>query len=191
MALTVQSFPSELGWMAFIREGRILKALAFGHPSPAAALAALALPDSAEHRPNAEDELVGRLQAYAAGEADDFRDVELDLAHLTAFQRQVVAQCRRIRWGSTLTYGELAARAGSSGAARAVGSVMACNRYPLIVPCHRVVGSAGSLGGYSAPDGLRMKRRLLELEGAMPAAKAEASTKARPRKKPVPLLSGF
>ena len=191
MTLTVQSFPSELGWMAFVREDRILKALSFGHPSQAAALAPLALPDSAEHLPNADDELVGRLQCYAAGEPDDFRDVELDLGHLTGFQQQVVAHCRRIRWGSTLSYGELAARAGSGGAARAVGSVMACNRYPLIVPCHRVVGSGGSLGGYSAPDGLRMKRRLLTLEGALPLAAPKPAAKARRPKKPAPLLTGF
>jgi methylated-DNA-[protein]-cysteine S-methyltransferase len=63
------------------------------------------------------------------------------------------------------TYGDLAAAIGSPGAARAVGSVMARNCFPLIVPCHRVLGAGGSLGGYSAPDGLRMKRRLLAMEG--------------------------
>ena len=66
--------------------------------------------------------------------------------------------------GLTRTYGELAAECGSPGAARAVGSVMAKNRYPLIVPCHRVLAAGGELGGYSAPDGLKMKRRLLEME---------------------------
>src|SRR5437762_530922 len=65
-----------------------------------------------------------------------------------------------------LTYGDLSAAAGAPGAARAVGNVMAQNRYPIIVPCHRVVGSAGSLGGFSARDGISMKRRMLEMEGA-------------------------
>ena len=95
----------------------------------------------------------------------DFSDVPLALDHLTPFGRRVVAACRRIPWGQTRSYGELAAECGSPGAARAVGSVMAKNRYPLIVPCHRVLAAGGELGGYSAPDGLKMKRRLLAMEG--------------------------
>jgi methylated-DNA-[protein]-cysteine S-methyltransferase len=105
------------------------------------------------------------LARYAAGEAVDFSQVPLDLDHLTRFARRVVAACRRIPRGQVRTYGELAAACGAAGAARAVGSVMAKNRFPLIVPCHRVIGAGGGLGGYSAPDGLRMKRRLLALEG--------------------------
>jgi methylated-DNA-[protein]-cysteine S-methyltransferase len=108
--------------------------------------------------------LVQRLSAYAEGRADTFLDVSLDLSHLTDFQREVVTLCRHIGYGKTLSYAELAARAGSPRAARAVGNVMRTNRFPLLVPCHRVVGSAGALGGYSAPDGLRMKERLLRME---------------------------
>jgi methylated-DNA-[protein]-cysteine S-methyltransferase len=81
--------------------------------------------------------------------------------------------------GRVRTYGELAAAAGSAGAARAVGSVMAKNRHPIIVPCHRVVGSAGSLGGFSARDGINMKRRMLELEGA-PITKPQRVSCAKP-----------
>ncbi|MEO1971721.1 MAG: MGMT family protein, partial [Pirellulaceae bacterium] len=62
-----------------------------------------------------------------------------------------------------ISYAGLAVAAGSPAAARAVGNVMRTNRYPLLIPCHRVVGS-GSLGGYSAPDGLDMKQRLLQME---------------------------
>jgi methylated-DNA-[protein]-cysteine S-methyltransferase len=97
---------------------------------------------------------------------DSFLDVRLDLADYSPFQSAVVQHCRRIPIGQTITYGELARRAGSPGAARAVGQVMACNRFPLIVPCHRVVGANGSLGGFSARNGLNMKRRLLRIEGA-------------------------
>jgi methylated-DNA-[protein]-cysteine S-methyltransferase len=89
------------------------------------------------------------------------------LTHLSAFQNRVVRTCRRIGRGRVKSYGELASACGSPGAARAVGNVMATNRYPIIVPCHRVVGSAGSLGGFSARDGINMKRRMLEMEGAM------------------------
>jgi methylated-DNA-[protein]-cysteine S-methyltransferase len=92
----------------------------------------------------------------------------IDESPWTPFQKRVIDVCRSIPWGSTLTYGQVAALAGSPGASRAVGSVMAKNRFPLIVPCHRVIGSNG-LGGFSAPDGLKLKSRLLANEGTIPA----------------------
>jgi methylated-DNA-[protein]-cysteine S-methyltransferase len=111
-------------------------------------------------------ELVAGLRHFAEGEPVDFSDVPLALDHLTPFARRVVAACRRICWGQTRSYGDLASECGAPGAARAVGTVMAKNRYPLVVPCHRVLAAGGALGGYSAPDGLRMKRRLLAMEAA-------------------------
>ena len=110
--------------------------------------------------------LVERLRAYASGDCVEFSDVQIDVARLTPFRRRVTAACRAIRYGETLTYGELAAAAGSPRAARAVGSCMAANRYPLIVPCHRVVAAGGRLGDFSAPGGVATKRRLLAMETA-------------------------
>ena len=112
--------------------------------------------------------LIAKLKLYAAGENIGFADAPLSLDHLTTFGAKVIARCREIPWGATSTYGDLAGAAGSPGAARAVGSVMAKNRYPLIVPCHRVLSAGGAIGGYSARDGLTMKRRLLAMEGASP-----------------------
>ncbi len=109
------------------------------------------------------------LALFAAGKPRSLAEIPVALEHLTEFQQKVIAACRAIPWGEVRTYGELAAQVGHPGAARAVGTVMSSNRYPLIIPCHRVVGSAGGLGGYSAPDGLSMKRRLLLLE--QPSAK--------------------
>ena len=108
--------------------------------------------------------LVRRLEAYAEGAMQDFGDVAIDPGPQTEFGRLVIDHCRRIPPGSTLTYGQLAARAGRPRAARAVGQCMASNRIPLIVPCHRVVGADGGLRGYSANGGLRLKRNLLDLE---------------------------
>jgi methylated-DNA-[protein]-cysteine S-methyltransferase len=164
-------FASDLGWMALAFRGEQLTRLTFGHPSAAAAVASLDADDNWTHV-NTSDvpawvtELANRLQSYAAGNEERFDDVPLDLAHLSDFQRRVVCACRRIGRSRVRTYGDLAAVAGSAGAARAVGNVMANNRYPIIVPCHRVVGSAGSLGGFSARDGVSMKQRMLEMEGA-------------------------
>jgi methylated-DNA-[protein]-cysteine S-methyltransferase len=165
------TFPTQLGWMALAADGERLVRLTFGHPSAAAAAASLdldgdwAATDRRDLAPAMAD-LVERLERYAAGEEVSFADVAVDLSNLTEFQQRVVRQCRKIPRGRTRTYGELAAAAGNPGAARAVGSVMARNRLPIVVPCHRVVGSAGSLGGFSAPEGLSMKERMLAMEGA-------------------------
>ena len=85
--------------------------------------------------------LVRRLQAFASGRPDPLRDIPVDPGRLSAFRRRVLNQCRRIPYGSTMSYAELAAKAGSPRAARAVGNCMAANRTPLLVPCHRVVRS--------------------------------------------------
>jgi methylated-DNA-[protein]-cysteine S-methyltransferase len=163
-------FPSDLGWMALAWNGEQLRRLAFGHPSAASAVASLEVDDdwttaNVAHSPEWIAELATRLQSYAAGNDEHFDDVPLDLSHLSEFQSRVVRACRRICRGRVQTYGQLAAAAGSAAAARAAGSVMAKNRFPIIIPCHRVVGAAGSLGGFSARDGVSMKRRMLEMEG--------------------------
>jgi methylated-DNA-[protein]-cysteine S-methyltransferase len=164
-------FASELGWMALAWKGESLTRFTFGHPSAAAAIASLEADEgwttsAVKSAPKWIGELAERLQSYASGNDECFDDVPVDLTHLSAFQTRVVRTCRRIGRGRVQSYGELAVAAGAPGAARAVGNVMAQNRYPIIVPCHRVIGSAGSLGGFSARDGISMKRRMLEMEGA-------------------------
>ena len=178
-------FASELGWMALAWQDHCLTRLTFGHPSRAAALASLeadgiSTAPSETSPPDWIEDVASRLQSYAAGKEERFDDVPVNLSHLSAFQTRVAKACRRIGRGRVRTYGELAASCGSPGAARAVGNVMAKNRYPIIVPCHRVVGSAGSLGGFSARDGISMKRRMLDMEGATVARKS-----AKPRREAV------
>jgi methylated-DNA-[protein]-cysteine S-methyltransferase len=98
-----------------------------------------------------------QLAAYFAGEADDF-DVDLDLQG-TPFQRSVWAELLRIAPGTTCSYGDIARRLGTPSSGRAVGSAVGRNPVSIIVPCHRVVGSTGSLTGYAA--GLDRKTALL------------------------------
>ncbi|MCH7808963.1 MAG: MGMT family protein, partial [Chloroflexi bacterium] len=90
--------------------------------------------------------------------------VRLDWTGITPFRRAVLEECARIPPGETRSYGWLAEQVGHPRAARAVGRVMATNPWPLFVPCHRVVGSDGSLHGYGG--GLPMKDALLRAEGA-------------------------
>ena len=160
-------FTTSLGWMAMVGSGRILKQLAVGHDSPGGAMAALDPELTRGARTtNWNPALVRRLRAYARGKAESFRGVVVDLGWQTQFQRRVTACCGSIPRGQTMSYGEVAAKAGSPGAARAVGQCMATNRAPLVIPCHRVVRSDGGLGGYSGPGGQKLKLHLLELETA-------------------------
>jgi methylated-DNA-[protein]-cysteine S-methyltransferase len=112
------------------------------------------------HHPLAE-----RMRAWFAGSRDTFDDVELDFDGFTPFQEGVVETLRGVPYGEVVTYGELAALAGHPNAQRAAGSVCAHNRFPLVVPCHRVVAADG-IGGYG-PSGIEYKRRLLEIEGVV------------------------
>lgn len=109
--------------------------------------------------------VVELVRAYFAGDPVSFDDVTLDLGWATPFQARVAAALRAIPYGETVTYGELAALAGHPNAQRAAGTFCAQNRFPLFVPCHRVVAADG-LGKYGSL-GLDYKRRLLELEGAL------------------------
>lgn len=108
--------------------------------------------------------LAGRLSEYFSTGCLEWDLASLDWRAITPFHREVLERCAQIPAGQTLTYGELAALAGRPRAARAVGSAMARNRWPLIIPCHRVLGSDGRLTGYSGTGGIETKRRLLGLE---------------------------
>jgi methylated-DNA-[protein]-cysteine S-methyltransferase len=116
--------------------------------------------DPAARNPEALADATEQLDAYFAGERRTF-DLELDL-HGTAFQRQVWSALRRIPAGETLTYTELARELGRPQAARAIGAAVGATPVPIVVPCHRVVGSDGRLTGYRG--GLERKRALLDLE---------------------------
>ena len=106
------------------------------------------------------------MQAVMAGTAVDLRDVPLDDSGLDDFRRAVYAATREIAPGTTRSYGEIARAIGRPDEARDVGVALSRNRYPIIVPCHRVVAANGALTGFSAPGGLDTKRKMLELEGA-------------------------
>ena len=91
--------------------------------------------------------------------------VPVDISSLSAFGRRVLAACATIPWGATRTYGELAAQVGCPRGARAVGQALGRNPVPILIPCHRVISTDGTLGGFGA--GLAMKSRLLGLEGVV------------------------
>lgn len=149
-------------------EGRIVLDHALPRPAPNHPQGTGELPGNSVSSHSARDgddfvaDVVRRLQRFFAGEAVELRDVELDQAGLSAYQRALFDTLRDVPRGEVVTYGELAALAGRPGAARAAGTFCAQNRFPVFVPCHRVV-AAGGIGGYGSL-GEDYKRRLLALE---------------------------
>ena len=118
--------------------------------------------------PGVVREAVDGIVAVLDGSSSDLAFVRLDEDGVEPFRRQVHAATRRIPPGRTATYGEIARAIGRTDleAAREVGAALARNPFPIVVPCHRVLGANGKLTGFSAPGGLETKRRMLELEGA-------------------------
>jgi len=114
--------------------------------------------------PRPTDDARRQLDEYFAGDRRRF-DLPLDLRLAREFGRSVLKELARVPYGKLTTYGVLAEKAGHPRAARAVGTVMNRNPVPIVLPCHRVVGSTGALVGYGG--GLERKRALLELEGAL------------------------
>lgn len=104
-----------------------------------------------------------KLENFLKGKPTDFSFGNIDLTQLYNFQKKVLLLGKQIPCGWVSTYGRLAEKLGHPGAARAVGTALARNPFPIIIPCHRVIKSDGSLGGFGG--GLKLKRQLLELEG--------------------------
>lgn len=106
------------------------------------------------------------LEGYFRGENVQF-DLPLDDSGFTQFQSEVYRLVAAIPYGHVKSYGQVAAEIGRPGAARGIGTAMARNPLPIIIPCHRVVGCAGGMTGYSAPGGIATKQDLLLMEGVL------------------------
>jgi len=109
---------------------------------------------------------IERMVALLCGASSDLSAIALDMDQVPAFHRRVYEVARAIPPGMTLSYGDVAARVGAPGAARAVGQALGRNPFPIVVPCHRVLAAGGKIGGFSAQGGVVTKRRMLAIEGA-------------------------
>ena len=109
---------------------------------------------------------IDRILALLQGEAVDLGDIALDLEAAPDFHRKVYEVARTIPPGQTMTYGEIAKKLGVPHELREVGQALGRNPVAIIVPCHRVLGADGKMGGFSANGGVATKRRILEIEGA-------------------------
>ena len=106
-----------------------------------------------------------QIAAYFEGACVNFNpDIPLEFNGFSGFSYKVLKACRDIKFGRTMSYSGLAQKAGRPTASRAVGSVMAKNPMPLIIPCHRVLRTDGKMGGFSTPGGISLKKKMLALE---------------------------
>lgn len=158
-------FETAYGWIGVAASETGIKRITLPELTAADAKSELGLSiHDAKRDPSWFDDLRSRLDRYFSGEPEDLTQIAIDLDDPEFFTRARAA-CRTIPVGETRTYAWLAEAAGSPNAIRAAGQSMARNPVPLLVPCHRVVGSNGRLHGFGGGIGLPLKARLLQLEG--------------------------
>ena len=162
--LSVSVFSTPLSWMALLGRNNQLISVYVGHPTSKSILQAAKKLDRDFEVTDWNSELRSQREAYASGEPIDFQSLEISLPAVTSFRRNIIAATRSLAYGQTISYGDLARQAGYPRAARAVGTVMSSNRFPILIPCHRVLAAGGKLGGYTSPLGTSFKQRLLEME---------------------------
>ena len=168
MAYRYDVFEIGLGWVGLLASDAGIRRSTLPRRSPEGCAADLGEEArSAALRPDMFADLRGRLAGYFAGRDERFDDVPLDLSGATEFHRRAWAACRTIPRGETRSYKWLAEMAGNPNAARAAGGAMANNRLPVIIPCHRVIGTDGQLRGFGkGRTRIDLKRRLLDMESA-------------------------
>jgi methylated-DNA-[protein]-cysteine S-methyltransferase len=122
-------------------------------------------PDARETAPSGSiGDACDAIVALLNGESRDLAEIALDMRQQPELHARVYKMARTIEPGATLTYGEIAFALGDARLAQAVGQALGKNPYPIIVPCHRVLASGGKIGGFSAPTGIALKRKLLAIE---------------------------
>lgn len=155
---------TDLGWVGIALSEKGVRYITMAKPSRDQILDELLELGAQDPAPASEASQAEAIVQTAVLGRGVFDKGAFDWTGITPFRRAVMEECARIPAGETITYGQLAERVGRPGAARAVGRVMATNPFPFIVPCHRVVGSDGTLHGYGG--GLDKKAKLLTREGA-------------------------
>ncbi len=117
--------------------------------------------------PEAVAAAIADIVALLGGDRRDLSHIDLDMTDLPAFDRAVLGLTLEVGPGETRTYGDIARALGDVSESRRVGQALGRNPFPIIVPCHRIVGADGGMTGFSAPGGVEAKRRLLKIEGAL------------------------
>ena len=167
MNLVFDIFETQLGWVGMVASEKGLRRTTLPQPSPDDCARELGHDiDAASQSPERFEGLKQKVIGYFDGEMVSFEDESIDVDDASAFYREAWSVCRSIPAGETRTYKWLAEQAGKPNAPRAAGQSMARNRLPIVVPCHRVIGSDGGLRGFGkGATRLDLKQRLLDIEG--------------------------
>ena len=167
MILHYDIFETRFGWVGVLASSDGLRRTTLPQPSPDECVALLGNElEQAELSPERFEVLKDKIVRYLEGDLVSFEEVSIDVEDATPFLKAAWTACRSIPKGETRTYKWVASQAGKPQAPRAAGQAMARNRLPLIVPCHRVIASDGSLRGFGkGTTQMGLKSRLLNLEG--------------------------
>ena len=166
--ISSEIFETSLGWIAIAATERGIVRTSLPEPTPDTALEVISdinngSPTTSNHALNQAKQLLTR---YCNGESVSLDDIPIDDSAWTPYTQRARAACRTIPRGETRTYAWLAEQAsGNPRSARAAGRAMATNPVPIIIPCHRVIGSNGNLHGFAGTIGIPLKARLLQMEG--------------------------
>jgi methylated-DNA-[protein]-cysteine S-methyltransferase len=162
-------FDTPIGTCSLVWQGETIVGLRLPEASASATRGRIKRrwPEAEEQTPPATKQaVIDRVLALLAGEPVDLSDVPLDFGESPDFHKRAYEVARSIPPGQTMTYGEIAKRLGAPQESREVGQAMGKNPIAIIMPCHRVLGADGKMGGFSANGGVATKRRILEIEGA-------------------------
>jgi len=161
------TFDSNIGICAIAFKGKLVVGLQLPHENRSETVLKLSKRFKDAHlvrNPSPwEEKIIDRLKTHLRSGDQNLESIKVNI-ETTPFFTRVYETVKKIPPGKSLTYGEVARLAGTPRAARAIGQAMARNPIPLIIPCHRVIGSSGKLVGFSALDGIKLKSKLLEIE---------------------------
>ena len=163
-------FETELGYVGLAVKGESVIRTTLPEPDEASAWSGMVgIEETADvdEDPPFLVSVMEMIISYCAGDSVDLTRVDVDYSGATEFTRKAREACRTIPRGEVRTYGWLAEEAGKPGANRAAGRAMATNPVPMLVPCHRVVGSKGRLTGFGGSRGIWLKERLLQMESGV------------------------
>jgi methylated-DNA-[protein]-cysteine S-methyltransferase len=169
MSASFALFDTPIGTCSLVWQAETIVGLRLPEPSASATRARITRrwPGAEERTPPANMQaVIDRVLALLSGKPIDLSDVPLDFGDAPEFHKQIYGVARTIPPGHTMTYGEIAKRLGVPHESREVGQAMGKNPVAIIMPCHRVLGADGKMGGFSATGGVAIKRRILEIEGA-------------------------
>ncbi len=165
MALYYALFKTRIGWCGIVKGERGIRRIIIGYRNKKLLLEEIyKLFPEARLKREAVSEEIALLDNYIKRGGGNIK-MQLDFSGCTQFERSVYKTLSQVKSGRVVTYGELARMCGRPRAARAVARALAKNPFPLAIPCHRVIRSDGGLGGFSAPGGVKLKKRLIEMEG--------------------------